>query len=149
MPRIYRSMREKDGHPETGESASHLGVRVPAGPGGAAAPDRVDIHPDAQGFVAPGEGMSVAPDWTKLPLHRVPMRFLASVPGARGSDRLRVWTHGEGPFIRSMVAQGLRLRPDREDHGVVEPAARVQLRVYVEDLHRTASSWTLIDEEDR
>jgi len=67
-----------------------LGVRVP-----------LDIEPHASGCVRPGTGgMSVAPRLADLPPHRIPRRLrgLAGLAFAAGSNTLRVWKIGNGPF---------------------------------------------------
>jgi hypothetical protein len=136
MPLIYRAMTPDGDKPKVGPTARTLGVR----PGG-------DITADENGDVAPGTGgMSVAPSWRQLKLHRIPRRLRHIVPEASGSPQDRCWRMGNGPFKVDNVASGLSLRPDTEIHGVVEPSAVVSLEDFQGALAATQGEWS-IDEE--
>jgi hypothetical protein len=52
---------------------------------------------------------------------------------------------GEGPFELSSLAAGLRLRPETDTHGLVEPEAVVPLEQYQANLAATRDQW-IIDE---
>ena len=136
MPRVYRSMTRDGDKPLIGDSASALGVRVP-----------IDIEPDGEGKVHPGSrGMSVAPDWRKLPDHRIPTRLRIHVPKARGNYKLACFRMGEGPFEDGPLTNDLLLRIDKKTHGVVSPASAVSLEQYRAALASTQDQW-VIDEE--
>lgn len=140
MPRVCRVMRVEENRPRIGSSGRTLGVRVP--------PDKhadVPVQPD--GTVQPGTGgMSVAPWWRDLPLHRIPELLRKLVPAAVGNNKDACWRMGEGPFERAEVAAGLLLRPESSRHGLVEPAVTAPLEQYQRDLWGTRDLW-IIDEE--
>lgn len=135
MPRIYRSMTREGDQPKVGPSARTLGVR----PG-------IDVTPDPNGNVRPETGgMSVAPSWRVLPPWRIPKRLDSMVPGATGKDEDACWSFGEGPFECSPVNDQLSFRPDSADHGLVEPAAIMNLDDFQAALAATRDEW-VIDE---
>ena len=135
MPLIYRSMSADGDKPLIGASADALGVRVPPA-------HRSDIVPDASGFVSFGTGgMSVAPAWRDLPLHRIPSRLRDLVQGARGKNSLCCWKMGEGEFAAGSVAARLLLRLENARHGLVEPAQKMSLDDYQADLAATRDQW--------
>jgi hypothetical protein len=140
MPRVYRVMAVDGKRPRIGSSARTLGVRVP--------PDKhADILVQPDGTVQPRTGgMSVAPSWRDLPLHRIPERLRSAVPGAVGNNKDACWTMGEGSFEEGQLAAGLVLRPESSNHGFVEPAVTVPLGQYQRDLFATRDRW-VIDEE--
>jgi hypothetical protein len=132
-----------DGYPKVGSTARTLGVRIP--------PDKyADVHPDGQGRVGPGKGMSVAPrlvDLDEIP-HRVPARLGEYVYGASGKDSDRVFAMGKGPFVASTVAPSLHLVRDKPKHGYVEPDKLMPLADYQAALAATRTSWE-VDEVPR
>lgn len=118
-------------------SSSELGVR----PG-------IDIFVDAEGNIVLNEtGMSVAPEWRKLPITRIPKRLRNIVPGAIGANNTSCYRLGAGPFTRGIVAAGLELRPDPGtsivDHGVIAPIQVVPFEVYQSDLANTRGIWQI------
>ena len=129
-----------DGHaPKIGAEARMLGVRAP-----------LDIAADENGMVLPGTGgMSVAPEWSALPPHRIPrrLRSYTGLSAATGSNATHISRIGDGPFVGSAVSSGLFLRIDANDsrHGLVEPDAIMQLLNYRERLAATRNAW-VIDE---
>lgn len=134
MPRIYRAMYHDGAKPVPGATKNQLGVRVP--------PDSpADVTLDAEGYVAPGRGMSVAPAWRKLPFFLIPERLKGKVPKARGDDRLRVWRHGEGAFADGSINGQLALSRTTAKHGEVEPASRTLLGDYQAALAATKNDW--------
>lgn len=141
MPLIYRVMTVDGDKPLIANSARGLGVRAGDGP-------HDDVPVDADGRVAPGTGgISVAPSWRDLPEVRIPRRLREKgVLFARGKDNDACWKLGVGEFAVSAVADGLTLRPDRSDHGVVEPQETVPLNTFLNDLAATCGQWT-IDED--
>lgn len=143
MPRLFRSMYEEEGRPSVGVEANKLGVRV-APPG-----ERADVHPDADGKVAPGEGMSVAPHWKRLPPGLIPERLKEIAPKARGENALKCFRHGQGTFIHGPVAAGLVFAVDqkKKTHGIVEPEQRIAVASFQDALAATQSDWQ-VDEED-
>lgn len=143
MPKIYRAMLDDGGKPKVGSGAKMLGVRV--------APDpHADIDVDSQGNVHPQTGgMSVAPDWRKLPYFLVPKRLKAIRPDARGSNELVCWSMGAGPFVQGAVNSNLVLRPDQNSspkHGLVEPAQIMSIAEFQDYLTQTVGEW--IRDED-
>lgn len=140
MPLVYRVMTVDGDKPLIANTARGLGVRVGDGP-------HDDIPVDANGRVAPSTGgMSVAPSWRDLPEIRIPRRLRdKGVLFARGRNVDACWRLGEGAFVAGTVADGLMLRPDRPDHGTVEPNAVKALHQYLDDLTVTHELW-VIDE---
>jgi hypothetical protein len=141
MPLIYRVMTVDGDKPLVANTARGLGVRVGGGP-------HDDLPIDEHGSVTPGRGgMSVAPSWRDLPEVRLPSRLRAKgVLFARGKDNDACWKLGAGAFVASSVAEGLILRPDRSDHGTVEPDEVAPLHKFLNDLAATCGRWT-IDED--
>lgn len=135
-PKVYRTMKkDADDKPTVDQTATGLGIRV-----------RVDINIDADGnVILDGSGMSVAPGWRDLELHRIPKRLGAIVPGARGSNNTHCFTTGTGPFQQDEFAEGLELIPDSATHAAVAPTAVVPLTDYEAALAATRSDW-VIDE---
>ena len=136
MPKVYRAMKkDDDGKPTVDQTATGLGVR----PG-------TDINIDAAGNVLLDDnGMSVAPGWRNLELHRIPKRLGTIVSGSRGPNSTHCFTTGAGPFQRDPFAQGLELIPDIAIHAAVAPVAVVPLAQYEADLAATRPDW-VIDE---
>jgi tetratricopeptide (TPR) repeat protein len=101
-PKIFRTMLFDtiDGGrrvPQVGTDKNMLGARLPPS-------DPADVHPDANGRVAPaGEGLSVSPSLKSMPLGLVPERLRDRRPGARGSDDLRLFRLGEGRFVQELL----------------------------------------------
>lgn len=127
--------KDADDKPTVDQTATGLGVRV-----------GTDINTDPTGNVVLDEnGMSVAPAWRDLELHRIPKRLGTVVPGARGSNNTHCFTTGTGPFQRDLFAQGLELIPDTSIHAAVAPVATVPLAQYEADLAATRPDW-VIDE---
>src|SRR5205823_181272 len=140
MPLIYRSMREDDGKPMVGCSATALGVRVPTS-------KDADLPVESDGSVAPDTGgMSVAPAWRCLPRWRISKRLRGKVEGASGSSNVFCWRMGSGPFVAEQVATRLFLRPNSATHGVIEPDTPMPLAEYQEALAATRDQ-RAIDEE--
>lgn len=130
---VYRSMFDMDGLPSVGDTDNLLGVR----------PHR-DITADANGDVHPGkEGMSVTPDWTRLPPMLIPERLRPLVPAARGKDTLNIWRLKGVVFEDGRVGQSLMLTVTRPKHGVVGPALRMPLAALQESLANTRQDWEL------
>ena len=135
-PKVYRAMKkELDDKPSVEQTASGLGVR-----------HNIDINIDEAGnVILDDNGMSVAPAWRNLELHRIPKRLGVIVPGARGSNATYCFTVGTGPFYRAQFAQGLELIPDTDTHAAVAPTSAVPLTQYEANLTATRPDW-LIDE---
>jgi hypothetical protein len=104
-----------------------------------------DIPIDSEDNVVPGTGgMSVAPSWRNLPEIRIPTRLRdKGVLFARGKDADACWKLGEGAFEAGAIADGLVLRPDRPDHGIVEPMHTEPLPQYISDLVATRDMWEI------
>jgi hypothetical protein len=96
MPMIYRSMVPDGGKPRIGDQADCLGVRLPPS-------ENADIRVLPGSLVRPeGGGMSVAPEWRKLPPHRIPRRLQHLTLQATGKNRLVCWKMGNGPEWRGL-----------------------------------------------
>lgn len=89
--------------------------------------------------------MSVAPDWRKLYSYQIPRSLRHIVPTATGPAVDRVWRFGETEFLEGIVADNLKLRSDRPQHGMIEPAATVPVAKYRADLAATRDQWIMID----
>ena len=145
MALVYRVMTPDGAVPKIGPSARALGVRVPANP-------NADVTPDEAGNVGPQRGgMSVAPAWRDLEVHRIPRRLEHIVPDATGSNKDQCWKMGEGPFTEAAVSSQLILRPDeavdgKVVHGVIEPASVMSIEGYQTALAATRDEWT-VDED--
>jgi hypothetical protein len=135
MPLIYRGMIRDGDHPAIGNSKKMLGVEVPG-----------DVA-EQDGEVRPGRGgMSVAPTWKALPMHRVPRRLKHLSPKATGSNRYECWKMGDGPFVSGPIAEGLNLRPDKPYHAVIEPASPMATQAYRDHLAATRDLWEIEEE---
>jgi hypothetical protein len=140
MPRVYRVMTVDNDKPLIADSARGLGVRVDG--------SNSDILADDRGQVSPvNGGMSVAPHWRDLPEARIPVRLREKgILFARGKNHDACWRFGEGDFLLARIADGLQLRPDRPDHGLVEPDQPMSLEHFRAHLAATRDGWK-IDEE--
>jgi hypothetical protein len=140
---MYRSMLpdpETPHAPAVGAAENMLGVRVPPHP-------RADVTPDADGNVGPDKkGLSVAPGIAAMPQGLVPERLREKRPGARGSNSLRVFRLGEGPFQHAPVNDALELVPTSPKHGILQPIQPKHLHDYQRDLAVTQPMWR-VDEE--
>lgn len=139
MPKIYRSMKmDQNGMPVVEASAKGLGVR----PG-------TDVDVNVDGFVAlNGQGMSVAPSWRCLPVHRIPKRLRPKFRDAIGNDELSCFSIGQGGFIEGPLATGLKLMPDSATHGNVVPVplqlgAKVHIEEFQQNLALTQEEWAV------
>jgi hypothetical protein len=121
--------KEADGLPTVNPTS--LGVR----PG-------IDVDLDAQNNVmVNGKGMSVAPNWRDINVHRIPKRLRPIVPGAGGSNNTFCFRAGNGAFVQGAFAKGLTLEPDSATHGNVAPAQVVPLVDYEADIAATRPDW--------
>jgi len=123
---IYRSMRAaEDGRPVIEQSADGLGVRKDDDP-----------YPDvtaADGFVNPGNGMSVSGDPRQMPRRRRPVRF-------GGKSRLPLFGMEEAD-----LPEGLSLFPPfYPGHMVLQPAWRMPIEEYETLLEGTRFDWKRI-----
>jgi len=138
MPRIFRAMKREGDYPLVAESATGLGARP-----------NEDIPVGADGNVEPDTGgMSVAPEGSKLPFHRIPKRLKPRLPIAAGGNDLFCWRFGEGPFVESVVNDTLTLKPDRHNHGTVQPRSSCAFREFQQSLSNTREQWVLVLWED-
>ena len=143
MPRLYRLMKVDDGRPQLGAAAMTLGVRPAQGE----RPAEVPVDPN--GCVHPGTGgMSVYSSMRAMPARMIPKRLQSIVPFAAGSNNLKVWAMGEGPFASGSITVRLNLRIDPEDplHGFVEPSAIMTFDQYVGALTETQLLWMFAED---
>ena len=143
MPLVYRAMLADGLSPLVFPAALGLGARV---------------SPDEHNDIAVGEdgmveshtgGMSVAPEWRLLPIHRIPRRLRAKFARAAGKNSVFLWRMGDGPFVAGPFADRLLFRPDPakpNQHGFVEPVDRMRADEYQEALAATRDQW-ILDEE--
>jgi hypothetical protein len=123
--------KDEDGKPVVKDSSNGLGIRPR------------DIAPNAEGLVSPGTGgMSVAPRWGDLPVELIPKRLEDKVPGAAGRNSLACFALGEGSFEEGEIAPELRLRPNKPDHGYIEPQTKMKLEKYKDAIIATRNCWT-------
>lgn len=145
MPRVYRSMLDHAGSPLTGRGSNRLGVRV--------APDpNADVHPDENGIIQSGHGMSVAPNIASLRSHHIPKRlkdncnqlYRAQFRNATGNNSLTFWSFGEGAFQAGPLTDYLELVPDQGTpvkHGEIGPITEINISDYEAALTATSNSW--------
>ncbi|WP_143393695.1 hypothetical protein [Fimbriiglobus ruber] len=135
MPTVFRSMRMAvDGFPIVARSSSGLGVRVP---GMIPPPQRLDVDVDASNNVIFNDkGMSVNDAWRNIPPSLLPRRC-----GGFSSDNRYCFKMGEGPFVQTVLAEGLELLPDSKIHGIVRPNETMPLAEYEERLVATRLEW--------
>lgn len=139
-PRAYRLMRRDGNVPALGKSASTLGIRVPK-----------DIEADSAGNVTPTgtHGMSVRPTLDAYPGTWLPQRLQNLDPvrfrNAAGSNNVWGFRLGNGAFVAAPIGELLRLAPDTNDHGVIEPAKKMQLTDFERAVDNTQNDW-VIDE---
>jgi len=141
MPTVFRSMRvAADGLPVVGDRSKELGVRVPPNPHA-----DVDVDPNTNLVVLNGKGLSVATNWRLLPGHLIPARLSSIEPRARGSDDLKCYRLGDGPFGPRPVANGLELvlKPGSSELGNVVPNAAVTVSQFQADLTATRAQWAV------
>jgi hypothetical protein len=140
MPVVFRAMMADGDAPQLGSTAVSLGIRLPPDP-------HADLVVDENGNVGPGTGgMSVAPEWRLLPVHRIPRRLRSKYPRAAGRSDVKLWRMGDGPFVAGPVAARLLLRPDpkaQQRHGFVEPDARMASVDYQQALADTRDHWQM------
>ena len=135
MPKIYRTMLDDGGKPKVGSKSKMLGVRIAPNP-------HPDIPVDVHGNVHPATGgMSVAPEWKKLPWHLIPRRLH---PKGRGGNDLICWRFSDGEFDKDALNAALALRPDPggpAKHGFVEPSHVMTIGEYQAALAATRDDW--------
>jgi hypothetical protein len=139
MPTVFRSMKAaEDGLPVVGDKSKELGVRVPPNPSA-----DIDVD-DATGLVVlNGKGMSVAADWRDLPYHLIPKRLKAIVADARGSDNIRCYRIGTGPFAMGDVTAELvmMLKSGKTRAGNICPSGSVSVVEFQSLLAATRVDW--------
>lgn len=128
--KVYRAMTpDTDGLPQVGRSARQLGIRprdrLPHNDVSAASPEDV---------VAPGEGMSVAPDQpANLPKNRRP----PEVNGGTGKDP--VWE-----IDTDEIGPNLHYHQDRPSHGVIGVKEPMSLEEFEQALAATRARWVRV-----
>ncbi|UQA54985.1 hypothetical protein [Polyangium aurulentum] len=135
-------MKADGDRPLVGSGRGELGVRLPGGMG------KPDVTPDEANLVHPGRGgMSVSPSLRQLPYFLIPRRLdeTLGLRGAKAPNDWCVWRMGIGPFIGAAVGPDLFLRPDGDDHGLLEPSRVMLASDYQTFLGGTRDAW-VIDE---
>ena len=102
----YGAILADDGRLQVGPTALTSGVRLP--------PDEyADFAVTAEGLVEPRTGgISVAPAWRRLPVHRLLRRLRGQFPRAVGKNALFRWRLGDAVFAEGPLGRG-RLEPTR------------------------------------
>lgn len=139
-PRVFRPMKAASGQPIVGSGRAELGARVPS------SSSTPDVTPDGTGQVHPGGGgMSVSPTLRQVPPFLLPRRLKTQLGlrEAKAPDDWQVFRLGSGLFQAGAVGPDLILRPDRDDHGVIEPARVVSVPDYQACLASTKDAWTV------
>jgi len=131
--------QDHDELPRVAETATGLGVR------------ERDLTPDDAGHAHPGRGgMSVVScidglrrrvAKRKFPPTLVPERLHHRVPGAAGSNDLRVFRIGEGRFERGVLTERCTLEPDIEDHGTIQPCVSMHITAFKAAIISTRPMW--------
>ncbi|MBA4017561.1 MAG: hypothetical protein C0483_10350 [Pirellula sp.] len=132
--------------PVLGDAAAKLGVRD--GLDGR----KPDLAPDAGNAVPGNGGLSVVSSIAGLafrvangmfPPSLVPQRLNDSgqVPGAIGVNSLCVFRIGEGVFEDALLCEELRLVPDHNHHGTVQPAGVMAYADYRQAISDTQDDW--------
>jgi hypothetical protein len=142
MPTVFRSMKAAADGLVLGDQSKELGVRVPPNPH-----SDVDVDPITNLVVLNQKGMSVVENWRNLLPHLIPARLSVIVSKARGSDNLKCYRLGDGPFASGLLAPGLELvpKPGTADAGIVVPRAAVTVSQFQADLAATRVQW-VVDE---
>lgn len=150
MPRAYRPMKAEGDPPRPvlGESATKLGVR------------EKDLSPDDDGNAQPDKGgvsvvSSIAGLRRRIAKGRfspsmVPQRLhdLGKIPGAMGNNSLHLFRIGDGPFESGPLTEKLRLEPDVEDHGTIQPAHIMPYDEYKQAIVDTKDLWQSRESND-
>jgi len=131
--------QDTDKLPHVADTATGLGVR------------ERDLPPDDAGHAHPGQGgMSVVScidglrrrvAKRKFPPTLVPERLHNRVPGAAGSNDLRVFRIGEGRFERGVLTESVTLEPDVDDHGTMQPCVSMHITAFKAAIISTRPMW--------
>lgn len=108
-----------------------------------------DVDVTHQGFVEQNrKGMSVGGHWTVLPGHLIPKRLVSIFPGATGSNALRCFRFGSGPFEPGELTEDLmlHLKATTREQGNVTPGRNMTLDEFQAALASTRADW-VVDED--
>lgn len=131
---------DADGLPVVGDAATKLGVRFPPN-----SPSDVDVCESTDDVLANGKGMSIAPHWRALPVHRIPIRLQPRFPAAIGSNRYRCYRLGAIRFENCEVSQ-LLVHFAGRSHGTICPKVSMAKDQFRVALSATRTDWE-VDEE--
>ncbi len=140
MPIAFRPMKQDhDDLPCVADNATGLGLRAR------------DLTPDKEDQAHPGRGgMSVVScidglrrrvAKSKFPPTLVPERLHSRVPGAAGSNQLRVFRIGEGRFERGVLTERVAIEPDIDDHGTIQPCVSMHITAFKAAIISTRPMW--------
>lgn len=144
-------MLEKDGKPDVGQGDNRLSARPGTGP-------RTDIPVDADNQVRPGSGgPSVNGCACTIPPTIAPENLAGIIPGAKrpNTDNRRLWSHGTGAFVATLVSDNLSLRPadaadlEGRQKGYIEPGQRMDFVEYQQAIASTQDKWNLDEQRNR
>lgn len=142
MPLTYRVMTEDaiDHKPITGDTSSKLGVRDS------------DLFIDQSGNALPGTGgTSVIEPMPGLKIRlqsmspsMVPRRLHDNgrIAGASGSNSRRVFKIGAGAWVTGNLTTNLKVVPDADHHGTIQPDSRMPMEDYRTAIKATREEWT-------
>lgn len=119
--------------------ARGLGVRVPPN-------ENADVEIGEDDYIKLNQkGMSVAPTWRDLPLHRIPRTLKGKHPAAQGSKQYRCFRLGDTEYVDQSLGHGLQLYTDPE-HGTICPSELMSVEPFQDKLANTQERW-VIDED--
>lgn len=125
------------GRPILGHQGKMLGVRT----------DGADLPIEANDHVHPATGgLSVAPEWRKLPAFLVPRRLVGKFARARGNNALSCFRLGELPFMPGQIGDELMIDIDSPKHATIQPAFEMTISTFQDSLAATRDDW-IIDED--
>ena len=130
MPKMYRSMFTDGDSPAVGSKSNQLGAR-----------EGSDIHPDSNGIIAPGEGMSMTGCPCHLPPHLIPRRLRSVFGKGEGRNELVIWCHGSGEYKSHSISEELYANATSFRHGHIEPATEMHKDKFNAALSETKFSW--------
>ena len=143
MPKAFRPMKS-DGNPPLpiiGDSAKYLCVRevdLPHDSDGNAVPDRGGLS-----VVSSMRGLRIRIQKGKFPPTMVPRRLgeNGTLPGAIGPNDIVVFALGNGAFENGLIADNLKLVPDVNHHGAIQPDRLMPYEQYRASIHQTRDLW--------
>lgn len=143
MPKALRPMKS-DGNPPlpiVGDGAKYLCLRtkdLPPDTDGNAVPDQGGLS-----VVSSMQGLRIRMQRGKFPPTMVPRRLADQgiLPGAIGKNDIVVFALGNGAFEEGVIAENLKLVPDVDHHGTIQPDRVMPYEQYRTAIHETKNLW--------